>query len=135
MCLVACKQNDFKLCGLGVTRPYYYTGLDYEGGLYSKQKDILARYIPVKSGENTGIVKMYFKVNCNAEVGDFYYEEYNLDYQKTDLNDSIETQLMDGLRQLSNWIPGKDEKGNTVNSHTFLTFRIMNGEVIEILPK
>lgn len=134
--LISCNQRDgaFKLCGVGISKPYYYTGLTYKGEIYSIEKEINEIYTRVESNNN-GIAKVRFKVNCEGQIGDFHYEEYDNNYIKTQLNDSIELQLINGVSQLSDWIPGKNDDGDGVNSHSFLSFRIVDGKIIEILPK
>ncbi|MFZ1751180.1 MAG: hypothetical protein WAU01_13340 [Saprospiraceae bacterium] len=122
------------LCGVGKVMPYYYTGLKYRGEIYEIERVIKEKYIRVRSG-NSGIAKIRFKVNCEGDIGDLNYEEYDMNYVKTLLNDSIESQLMVIVSQLSDWIPGVDRDGNSLNSHSFLSFRIQDGEIKEILPK
>ncbi len=58
-----------------------------------------------------------------------------MNYNKVELNDSIELQIINSVSKLNKWIPGVDDNGNPVNSHSFLLFRIIDGEIIEILPK
>lgn len=128
------KNQSFHLCGLGITKPYYYTGLKYVGEIYQIEKEIRNKYNRVYTNNN-GIARVRFKVNCEGLIGDLYYEEYDMQYRPTELNDSIKLQLIDGVSNLSQWIPGTNDDGDPVNSHSFLSFRIMNGEIIEILPK
>jgi len=134
--LLSCTQDksSFSLCGLGITEPYYFTGLKYTGEIYQIKKEFLSSYSPPATN-STGIAKVRFKVNCEGELGDMHYEEYDLDYVKTNLNDSIEHQVKSIVMGLDEWIPGTDEAGNTVNSHSFLALRIIDGKIIEILPK
>lgn len=136
LALFSCNQRveDLELCGMGIVKPYYVTGLQYKGEIYEIEKEIRGKFVPVKSN-NTGIARVRFKVNCEGELGDIHYEEYNMEYVKTPLNDSIEMQLVKTVSQLSDWIPGVDDNGNEINSHSFLAFRIVNGEIVEILPK
>jgi len=134
--LSSCSQDNqrFNLCGLGLTKPYYYTGLKYSGEIFRIEKEIKANYESV-SYNNNGIAKVRFKVDCKGKIGDLKYEEFDMNYNKVQLNDSIELQIMNGVSKLNKWIPGKDDNGNPVNSHSFLSFRIIDGEIIEILPK
>jgi len=74
-------------------------------------------------------------VNCHGDTGNFQYESYNLEYEKMDLNDSIEIQIRKITRGLDEWIPGRNDAGENVNSFKFLSFRLDNGIITEILPK
>ena len=136
LALQSCTQNkeSFALCGMGIAKPYYYTGLKYKGEIYQIEKEVSKHYIPI-STNNTGIAKIRFKVNCKGELEEIAYEEYNLNYQKVNLNDSLEVQIRSIVTGLNDWIPGMDEDGQTVNSHSFLSFRILDGQIQEILPK
>lgn len=132
--LLSCQRSEFDLCGIGIVKPYYSTGLEYEGGIYRIEKTISKHYKGVKEN-STGIAKIRYKVNCHGEIGDLLYEEYDMNYLPTELNDSIQSQLMFAVSNLSEWIPGKNENGKAVNSHGFLSFRIEEGSLVEILPK
>lgn len=128
------KNDNFELCGMGITRPYYVTGLDYKGELYAIEKEFRQHFKSPQTN-STGIAKIKFQVNCHGESGNFNYEEYNLDYKKVDLNDSIKIQIEQITKGLDQWIPGKDDDGENVNSFKFLSFRLHDGIIIEILPK
>ena len=134
--LLAChvKDEDFELCGIGILKPYYVTGLDYHGEIYAIEQAFNKNYVP-PTDNNTGIVKIRFQVNCHGDTGNFQYESYNLEYEKMDLNDSIEIQIRKITRGLDEWIPGRNDAGENVNSFKFLSFRLDNGIITEILPK
>lgn len=134
---VSCSRSadDFDLCGIGFMQPYYFTSLEYEGGFYAIKEKYHQQYQAIKEGNNSGVVKILFYVNCRGEAGEYKMETYDFNYQKTDLNPNLTSQLMSITKQLNQWIPGKDEGGNTVNSLKFLAFRIVNGEITEIMPK
>jgi len=132
--LIACNNSEFELCGLGITKPYYYTGLSYKGGVYEIETQVSQAFEKVKTN-STGIAKIRFKINCKGNIGDLEYEEYDLNYMKTNLNDSIEILLTQSITNLTDWIPGKNSDNQNINSHSFLSFRIIEGEITEILPK
>lgn len=127
-------SGDFQLCGLGIVKPYYVTRLDYKGEIYSIDKAFEKDFISPKVNNN-GIAKIRFHVNCKGETGNFIYEEYDTDYQTAELNDSIEVQITAITKKLNNWIPGIDDEGEPVNSFKFLSFRIENGVITELMPK
>jgi len=133
---LSCHQSKdtFSLCGIGITMPYYESSLSYRGELYQIKKVFRQQFIP-PSTKATGIAKARFKVNCEGELGEIKYEEYNLNYIKTELNDSIETQVINIVAGLQDWIPGTNRSGENINSHSFLALRIIDGEIVEFLPK
>lgn len=134
--LISCnqKKEEFSLCGLGITKPYSYTGLQYKGEIYKIEKEIRDKFQVVQT-KNSGIAKIRFKVNCHGQIGDLHYESYDENYVKIELNDTIKLQLIEGVSGLRDWIAGTDDKGEKINSHSFLSFRIENGKIKEILPK
>lgn len=129
------SKDDFQLCGLGIAQPYYYTSLAYEGGFWEIKEKFYQEYQAVKEVNNSGVVKIRFYVNCRGEAGDYEMETYDFNYQKTVLNPKLTAQLMNITKQLDQWIPGKNEEGNALNSLKFFAFRIVDGEITEILPK
>ena len=129
------KSGELALCGLGILKPYYLTGLDYEGGMFAIKEKYKTEYITVKEGQNSGIVKIRFDVNCKGETGNFEFETYNLKYQATIMNDSIVNQTVLIARKLNNWIPGTNAVNENINSFKFIAIKVINGEIKEILPK
>lgn len=123
------------MCGLGILKPYYLTGLDYKGGIFAIKEKYKKEYITVKKGQNSGIVKIRFDVNCKGETGNFEFETYNLNYESTTLNDSIVNQTVLIAKKLNNWIPGTNDNNEKINSFKFLAIKIIDGEIKEILPK
>jgi len=136
LCFISCNSssNDFELCGGGL-KPYYRTGLSYEGDFYAIKEYFKTNYKAIKSGENSGIVKIQFHVNCKGEAGNYKLEAYSFDYQLLEINSEITSQFLELTKGLNEWIPGKDEDGEAVNSHKFFAFKIVEGVLTEILPK
>jgi hypothetical protein len=129
------KSGELNLCGLGILKPYYLTGLNYEGGIFAIKQKYKEEYITVKTGQNSGIVKIRFDVNCKGETGNFVSETYNLKYESTTMNDSIVNQTVLIARNLNNWTPGTNDDNENINSFKFLAIKVINGEIKEILPK
>lgn len=134
--LISCNSNpdQFDLCG-GQLYPYYHPQLNYKGSFYAIKEHFYTNYKSVNSSKNNGIVKIRFHVNCKGEAGNFKLETYSLDYNSIEMNNQITKQLLDLSQMLEDWIPATDENGNTVNSHKFFAFKIINGELTDILPK
>ena len=56
-------------------------------------------------------------------------------YESNVMSKKITKQLLNISKTLDDWIPAYDEDGNSVNSHKFFAFKIVNGKLIDILPK
>jgi hypothetical protein len=132
------NQNEFDLCGDGELRPYYYPELKYNGGLIAIVSHFKQNYHSVKylNFQNTsGLVTVRFHVNCMGETGNYEIITLDFDYNYTQLNAEMVNSILCNVKLLNQWIPAKDDNGNLINSHKFLTFKILNGEIYEILPK
>jgi len=135
--LLSCnrKSGELDLCGIGVLQPYYFTGLTYKGGTYAIKEQFRTKFTPVLNGENSGIIKIRFDVNCLGETGNFEVNQFSLNYQAITLNDSVSSQLLSIAKQLDGWIPGKNEDNEPVNSFKFLAIKLVDGQITEVLPK
>ena len=136
LCFIGCNSsvNDFELCGGGL-QPYYRTGLSYEGSFYAVKEHFKTNYKAVNIGENSGIVKVQFHVNCKGETGNYKVETYGFDYELIEMSNEITNQFLELTKGLNEWIPGKNEEGEFVDSHKFFAFKIVEGQMTEILPK
>ena len=132
------KTDSFKLCDKVGVWPYYNPDLTYKGGFWEVKQVYQAEY-PLatfqKLRNNSGIITIQFLVNCKGETGYFKIQQCDLNYQPTTLNQSIVDYFLSKTKTLKNWEPAKGEKGNVVNSHKFFSFRLKNGQLLEILPK
>jgi hypothetical protein len=130
------QVNDFKLCGDQKTHPYYYPELSYKGGFYEVKSQILIKLNQTFLNNNiNGIITIQFHVNCEGQTGDFNVKQTDLDYKDTVLDEKLSQHILEIVKNLTDWIPAKNENGEIVNSHKFLSFRIENGVLTEILPK
>lgn len=132
------SDENFTLCVNQKTCPYYNPELKYQGGFWEIKNHFLTNYPENEFASlpfNSGLVTIQFVVNCNGQTGKFNTQSCDLSYESTDVNNTIISHLLALTKQLDQWIPAKDDHQNTVNSHTFLSFRIENGKIIEILPK
>lgn len=134
--IFGCNSNekDFKLCS-GSKYPYYYPFLKYEGGFYEVKRHFYDNYKPIKGEKNTGIVRIQFQVNCNGITGNFKVETYDLDYNNATLNASIIEQLLQLTMSLKKWTPAVTDDGEIVDSHKFFAFKLIDGELKDIMPK
>lgn len=132
------RDTLFTLCGEGRINPYYYPDLNYKNNFWDIKQHFKSAY-PTSQfqilNNNTGIIIIQFNVNCNGETGNFVLQQCDFNYQPTIINQDIEDYFLNKSKTLFNWIPAKDEEGNNVNSHKFLSFRIKEGNLLEILPK
>ena len=132
------KDTTFTLCGEGKAWPYYHPELTIEGDFWKVKEHFktdypLRKFKSLKS--NTGIIIVQFKVNCKGEMGDFFIQQCDFNYQPTLLDEQITKYFLAKTKKLTGWIPGKNKDGKAVNHHKFFSFRIKEGVLIQILPK
>jgi len=135
--LFSCSENNekFELCS-GKTHPYYYPALEYNGGFYKIKKHYYSNYKTIELSNNTtGIVKISFNINCKGESGNYFLETYSLNYKNISISKKITEQLLNLTKRLNYWVTAYDEDGDSVNSHKFFAFKIINGKLTDILPK
>lgn len=108
--------------------------MNYEGGIYKIKKLIKENYSPVKSNHNTGILRIFFKVSDKGILKDIQNEQYSLEYQKTTIDKNIVIQLTQIVRKIEKWTSVPCSL-SPCYSFKFFTFKIIDGEITEILPK
>ncbi|NQX97149.1 MAG: hypothetical protein HRT73_04600 [Flavobacteriales bacterium] len=132
------NTEKFSLCENLKTYPYYHPDITYKGDFWVIKEHFKNNY-PIdnfkKMSNNSGIITIQFKINCKGKTGDFKVRQCDLNYKKTILNESISNYFLNKTKALKDWIPAKDEDGNTVNSHKFFSFKLNKGKLVEILPK
>jgi hypothetical protein len=136
------KQNapdSFQVCNPFLYRNnpqhrYYYKGTFYKGGFYKINKLFNSFYkAPINSNEN-GLIKVEFIVNCQGKPGRFSMMQFNEDYELKNFSAEISEQLLGFTKTLIDWNAGKNKDGQSIDTFRFLTFKIKNGEVVEIFP-
>ncbi|MFH4968280.1 hypothetical protein V8G61_08760 [Gaetbulibacter sp. M240] len=134
--LPACNSSDsnFKLCG-NKKYPYYHPDLSYEGGFYEIKRHFYENYSQIKNDKNTGIVQIQFQVNCIGDTGNYKVSTYSLEYKNTIMDETIIHRLLQLTKGLKKWIPAVNDNGENINSHKFFAFKLIDGKLIDILPK
>jgi len=127
---VLCNPNIYENSG-GDWYNFKYTS--FEGGLYRLKQIYDERYVAVTKGNNEGLVKVSFVINCVGEIGRIAAREMSGDYEDIDLNPEITKQIVTILEQAGNWIPG-ERRDQKLDTYKFLIFKIRDGKINEIFP-
>ncbi|MEQ8908830.1 MAG: hypothetical protein RIC95_06540 [Vicingaceae bacterium] len=127
---------DIDLCGWGKTFPYYVASDYYQVNFLDLKNHFISN---TKSSDlNTKkdfIIRIRFLMNCNGEIGQFKVKSYDFDYREIDLSPTISKHFTDLLANYQKWTPPLLANGEAANIHAFYSFRIKQGEIIEVLPK
>ena len=129
---------EFQLCDPYIYKNnpsdrYYFKYTSFEGGLYRLRQIYEEKYRPVLNGNNNGIVRIIFVVNCEGDIGQFDVLELDGDYKKKKLTNGISSQLLAILKEAGKWNAGK-RRDYPVDTYKYLSFKIKDGKILEIFP-
>lgn len=125
----------FKLCDETRVFQYYNfeNGLQYKGEKVKIIEHFAAGFKSSGTENESGFLTIRFIVNCNGQTGRFRVLGMDDDYQEKAFSESLTNQLLNLTKQLDGWIVG-EHKGKTYDYYQYLTFKIENGKLIEIMP-
>lgn len=113
-------------------------GFQYEGEKIALERVFKLGYKQETTNGQTGYITIRFVVNCKGETGWFRIEEMGWDYKSKNFDNAIVSQLFNLTRSLKGWKVGKfddsDYEEELFDYYQYLTFKIENGQILEILP-
>jgi hypothetical protein len=130
--------TEFVICNEQNIKQYYVrrgkdTPAQFKGEKFALDKQILGQYsYPIDSSQN-GFVTIRFIVNCKGQSGRFRILVTDYDLKKSQLNTDLTGHLLSICKSLKGWVPVQS-RGKSRDFYKFLTFRIKNGQITEILP-
>ncbi len=128
-------DGDFKKCGenQNFSFQYYHSnGFQYKGEKFEIFQELKSKNISGNKDAN-GYITIRFIVNCEGKSGMFRTQQMGLDYKQTQLDNNLTNKLLDFTKSLRGWIPRQNE-GQKIDYYQYLTYKIENGQVVEILP-
>lgn len=128
---------DFKPCGDGRYYPYYNNKLSYTPDFYIVKNYFKSNYKNVEFtniDNNTGMIHIFFNVNCKGETGNYSIETFDFDYKFCIINELIKSKILKLTKELKIW-QAVNEKEQIQNFHKYYIFKIKNGTLVEILLK
>lgn len=85
-----------------------------------------------------GILTVRFVINCEKKVGFFNIYEIDNLYQKTSFPEKYSRSILSLIKALKNWkeykVTTRDGKEVFVDYYAYFSFKIINGQVNEIIP-
>lgn len=126
---------SFKSCHDYPSSPQYYWkgGLKYKGEISAIRNEINSKYKSPNIKGESGYFTIRFLVNCEGKTGLFRYYTTDFDLKEIKLSEQITTPLSDFTKALNGWKIWHVE-GNSLDYYQYLTFKIIDSEIIEILP-
>ncbi|SHG91731.1 hypothetical protein [Winogradskyella jejuensis] len=129
----ALGNKDFKTCNDNIIFNYYNPqSASYSGGKNNLRDYILSNYNSDKYSDS-GYLNILFVINCKGEAGRYKVYENNLDLEPQKFNPQLKTELLNLTMKLKKWNPNVI-RGEYVDSSMYISYRIENGEITEILP-
>lgn len=115
---------------------YYSLNAKYPKSSYTLMKDANAFLVSSQNNDTeTGYITFRFRITCNGEVQkDFQILQTNERYEKTQFSPSLVANLQQYLITLHNWKVAKGKNGSSFSYFSYLTFKIDNGKVVNVIP-
>lgn len=131
-------SEGFETCGDYIYDYYNPESATYATGKNGLRKFILSNYIN-KDYQDSGYLNIRFVINCKGETGRYVVHENNLNLEPKTLDEDLKWQLFNLTVQLKKWNPNQLKFRDSVNftavdSYMYISYRIENGEITEIIP-
>ena len=129
------KQEEFTTCyHISKINDYYNDDraqhLGGKGGLWEMLENNLD--VNLLKGQE-GYFTFRFVVNCEGKAGRFVTEEAGLNYDRIEFSEELRTHFLEMLLAVPKW-KNLVVYGEPRDAYVYVTFKIKNDEIIEILP-
>lgn len=104
----------------------------YEGSKKMFRESILKTFDST-AFSGSGYINFRFIINCKGEPGWFEIRQTDLEYKKTKLHQSLVKELLDITATPEHWAI-RNRNSEAIDYYMYITYRIENGKVAEILP-
>lgn len=131
------KDTSVELCNTNNNKIYqYYNGqqtLHFENGKRG-QWDIIRKNLDSEKIYNeSGYLTFRFIVNCQGEASKYVTEQADLDYRPKQFNQKTIDHFYEITKKMDAWIPTLIN-GQPVDAYFYITYKLEQGNLIEILP-
>jgi len=132
------KLDDpsFKICTNENNIAQYYNfggGLQYVGEKIAIDNYFRENFKSRIQKNETGFLTIRFVVNCEGKTGRFRIEGMDNNYQSKKFDKELENQILKLTKQLDGWAVG-ESRGQKYDYYQYLTFKLTDGQIIEIMP-
>lgn len=124
-------DSNFVLCKPLLITHYFVggKGVKYEGEKIELDNTFFQRYKNQNITGETGLIRINFIVNCQGETDRFRIISMDNNYNEKIFDERITSQLFSITKNLKGWIPIENK-----DYYQYLIFKIVNGNLIEIMP-
>lgn len=126
---------NFKLCDETRVQQYFSfgKGLQYKGEKAKIDEHFKYRLKTKEQKNESGFLTIRFIVNCQGKTGRYRVEAMDNEYNEMKFSENLTNDVLNLTKQLDGWIIGENE-GKTYDYYQYLTLKIENGKLIEIMP-
>jgi hypothetical protein len=127
---------SFHLCREEYSVKQYFNmneGVQFEGEKAAIDSYFHSMYKRPENSSQSGLIRIRFMVNCKGETGRFRLISSNNAYKPMKFSTEISDQLLELTKELKGWKP-MEMNTIEVDYYQYLVFRIVEGEITEILP-
>ncbi len=125
-------SKNFKTCG-----EYIFDYYNPERARYSDGKNGLRKFIVnnfnTKNYTDSGYLNIRFVINCEGETGRYVVYENDLNLVPKKFDPQLTKELLKLTLSLKKWNPNIIN-GNKVDSYMYISYRIEDGKITEIIP-
>ena len=130
----AIGPKDFKACFEEkiFSENYGRKRAEYKPGFDKLRQYIFSQYDNYGFTNESGYITFRFIINCDGQAGRYEIHQVGMDFKKKIFNKELVEHLFELVSKLQNWTPMQfyDDK---YDSFFHLTFKINNGELLEVL--
>ncbi len=130
------QKEPFKLCDSILTDKWKFQYYSFKTKYPISSEKLTAKVnktLAYKPKTLNGFVTVRFVVNCKGQTGNFEIYQINNNYEIVKFEDKYIEQILIFVKTLENWKIAT-YKGQKLDYYTYLSFKIENGKVIEIVP-
>jgi hypothetical protein len=126
---------NFKPCDEEAIKQYYNfgKGLQYKGEKPKINEHFKVRLKTSDKKNESGFLTIRFIVNCAGKTGRFRTQGMDENYNRKTFDDNLTDQLVTLTKIMDGWVIGEHD-GKTYDYYQYLTFKIEDGRLIEIMP-
>ncbi len=111
---------------------FHHKYLSIQGEKPTITNEFQERFKPSSTPEN-GFITIRFIVNCEGKTGRFRMIEMDENYELKTFSEELSSQIFGITKSLEGW-DILDEGGTKLDYTRYLTFRIQDGKITDILP-
>jgi len=127
-------RSDFKICNEDRIFQYYFVKTSYIGERKAIRETILdyLKHENIEFNRKSGYITFRFIVNCEGQAGRYRFKAVDEKLLKTTFSTEKIEKLKNAVMKLNNWKAGTFEDGIPADSYYQISFKIMDGKIVDI---